>query len=89
MSPYPSEHACRVRDPGAFEKGSFRRIARNGMSIIIGKLKGKTTTTTQAFRYPKSKFTEAEARKHCKGNKGSFEAASKEFNSDKNPFLME
>ena len=79
--PYPNEHACRIRQPSAFEKGSFRRIKRNSISIIIGKLKGKKTTTTQAFRYPKDK-------KHCKDNKGMFEAAgSTQESVDRNPFL--
>ena len=75
--PYPNEHACRVRQPSAFEKGSFRRIERGGASIIIGKLKGQTTTTTQAIRYPRASWTEQRARAHCKRNGGkSFEAAA-------------
>jgi len=74
--PYPSEHACRIRQPGEFQENSFRRIKQGKLSIIIGKLKGKTTTTTQAFRYPKESWTADEARAHCKKQGGSFEAAS-------------
>jgi len=74
--PYPNEHACRLRDPDQFQKGSFRRIVKGGVSIIIGKLKGKTTTTAQAFRYPKSKWTVERARAHCKRHGGKFEAAA-------------
>lgn len=74
--PYPNEHACRIRQPGEFEKGSFRRIARGGRSLIIGRLKGKTTTTTQAIRYPKDRFTAEQARENCKKHGGSFEAAA-------------
>jgi len=76
--PYPSEHSCRLRDPDSFEKDSFRRIKRGKLSIIIGRLKGKTTTTTQAFRYSKDEWTEAEARKHCEENDGRFEPAASE-----------
>ena len=84
--PYPNEHACRIRDPGDFQPKSFRRIQsgekggkgpRDGkrLSIIIGKLKGKSETTTQAFRYPSDEWTEAQARSHCKEQDGRFEAA--------------
>ena len=75
--PYPGESACRIRSPGDFQKGSFRRIQRGpkNMGIIIGRLKGKTTTTTQSLRYPISTWTIAQARAHCKEQKGTFEPA--------------
>jgi len=73
--PYPNEHACRIRDPGDFQPKSFRRIAQGKLNIIIGRLKGKTTTTTQAFRYPVDNWSEAEAKAHCKEQGGRFEAA--------------
>ncbi|HUW08773.1 MAG TPA: hypothetical protein VM537_03545 [Anaerolineae bacterium] len=87
MSPLPNEHSCRIRDPGDFQEGSFRRIQggtkggkgpRDGkrLSIIIGRLKGETSTTTQTFRYPVGTWTEAQAREHCKENGGRFEAAA-------------
>ena len=95
--PYPNEHACRVREPGEFEPKSFRRIAQGKLSIIIGKLKGKSTTTTQAYRYPTGEWTEAEARKNCEDHGGRFEPAAKEtahetdmpdnLNPDMNPFI--
>lgn len=74
--PYPNEHACRIRSPGAFQPKRFRRIKSGKLSIIIGRLKGQTTTTTQAFRYPKDAWTEKQAREHCKEQKGRFEAAT-------------
>ena len=46
--PYENEHACRIREPNEFQKKSFRRIKKGSLSIIIGKLLGKSTTTTQA-----------------------------------------
>ena len=76
--PYPGEHACRIRQPGEFQPNSFRRMKQGKLSIIIGKLKGKTTTTTQTFRYPVGNWTEQEAAAHCKEQGGTFEAAKKE-----------
>lgn len=83
--PYEQEHSCRLVNPDNFEKDSFRRIKQDKLSIIIGRLKGKTTTTTQAYRYPKDSWTEAEARAHCKEHKGSFEPAKKEVQEYMNP----
>jgi hypothetical protein len=87
--PYPNEHACRIRDPDEFQKDSFRRITKGSetgkgprdgkqLHIIIGRPKGKTTTTTQAYRYPVDDWTESQAREHCKEQSGTFEPASKD-----------
>jgi len=77
--PYPNEHACRLRDPDAFQKGRFRRISRKSAGriyhIIVGRLKGQKAMTEQAYRYPKESWTAAQARKHCKEHGGRFEAA--------------
>ena len=73
--PYPNESSCRIREPGLFEPNSFRRITQGKLSIIIGKLKGASTTTTQAFRYPIKDWEVDEARKHCQEHKGRFEKA--------------
>jgi len=68
--PFPNEHSCRVKDPEAFQRGSFRRKnIDNGVDLILGKLKGETTMTKQAYRFKKSVFTQAEAREWCKKNK--------------------
>jgi len=79
--PYPNEHACRMRDPGDFKPDSFRRIPRvsdgKEYSIIMGRLKGETTLTEQAYRYGIKVWTVSEARKHCKDHKGiAFEPAT-------------
>ena len=97
MSPYPSEHSCRLREPGEFEENSFRRIRSGKVSLIIGRLKGKTTTTAQAIRYPKSSWTAAEAAADCRSKKGKFEAAASgesqetelpdHVNPEKNPMI--
>jgi hypothetical protein len=76
--PYPNEHACRIKEPGDFEPGSFRRIKQGKVSIIIGRLRGKSTTTTQAIRYPKDQWSAAEARAECAKHGGRFDAAVSE-----------
>jgi len=77
--PYPNEHACRLREPGEFKEGSFRRIKRkhNGKeySVIVGKLKGEDSTTEQAYRYDKDVWDAQDAQSHCNDHKGTFEAA--------------
>jgi hypothetical protein len=91
--PYPNEHSCRIREPGEFEDGSFRRIKSGKLSIIIGKLKGKPSTTTQAYRYPKDTWSAEAARAHCKAQGGRFEAASQDSREEDyvkeevNPFI--
>jgi len=79
--PFLNEHSCRVRDPAAFQAGSFRRknIA-NGIDIILGKLQGEQTMTKQAYRFKKDVYTQAEAREWLKKNKITcirFEPAAK------------
>ena len=62
--PYPNEHAARVRQPGAFQANSFRRKKiTDGIDIIVGRLRGESTMTTQAYRFDRTKYTAAEARK--------------------------
>ena len=79
--PFPNEHSCRLRSPGDFQKGSFRRTSRKSggkqYSIIMGRLKGKSAMTEQTYRYPKSAWSAAEARAHGRDHDGSFEAAAK------------
>ena len=78
--PFPSEHSCRLRDPGDFKDGSFRRTDRdhNGKkySCIMGKLKGEDSMTEQAYRYKKDTWKASDARKHCQDHDGNFEAAA-------------
>lgn len=80
--PYPNEHACRLRDPGDFQDGSFRRTSRehDGKTyyVIMGRLEGEDTMTEQAYRYPKDSWEPVEARSHCAAHHGNFEAASTE-----------
>lgn len=78
--PYPNEHACRLRQPNEFQKGSFRRTSRKHegktYDVISGKLKGDDAMTEQAYRYPKEDWTVSQARSHCEDHAGiSFEPA--------------
>jgi|GEM_PF-1375573 len=78
--PYPQEHACRLRSPDEFQKDSFKRTKRKHdgreYSIIMGRLKGETTMTEQAYRYPRDTWTVDQARSHCKSHDGkTFEPA--------------
>lgn len=81
--PYPSEHACRLRDPGDFQDDSFRRISRESdgrrYDVIVGRLEGETTMTEQAYRYPRDIWSEAQARRHCDEHGGDFEPAKPKY----------
>ena len=81
IMPFPNEHACRLKSPDDFKSESFKRITREHegkeYSIIMGRLKGETTMTEQTYRYDKTKWTESQAKAHCKEHKGTFEPALK------------
>ena len=93
-NPYPNEHACRLRDPGDFDKDTFKRYTRDHegkeYDIIAGKLKGKTKMTEQAYRYKKKTWKASEAKKHCKSHDGTFEAASEDtISTEESDLLLE
>lgn len=55
----------RVKQPSAFEEGSFRTItidAKKGVKAVIGRLKGETSTTVQAYLFEKDKWDEGKAK---------------------------
>jgi hypothetical protein len=63
--PFPNFHSARVKSPGSFTPGSFRTITlpkSKGIKAVIGRLKGKTTTTVQAYRFPITAYTVAQAK---------------------------
>lgn len=79
--PFPNEHACRLRNPGEFQADTFRRTSRRHegkrYDVIMGRLKGETTMTEQAYRYPSGVWSAGAARSHCTEHEGrSFEPAS-------------
>jgi len=82
--PFPNEHSCRLNPPDKYKE--FRRQTRKSSdgktySVIFGIFikDGKRTSEEQAYRYPKDKWTAAEARAHCREHKGRFEAALQEM----------
>jgi len=75
--PYANEHACRLNDPGKYDKFTRKNCAikhdNKCIDVIYGIKGGKSEM--QAYRYPKDIWTAATAKKHCKDHDGTFEAA--------------
>jgi len=69
------ENTIRVRqkDPGLFEKGSFRTIPiSSGVKAVVGRLKGKKTTTIQTYLFDKKKFNTNTVRAWLKKHKSKY-----------------
>lgn len=77
MKPYPNEHACRLNDPGKYQRFARMKRKHDGKEyyVIIGFKKGGGSED-QAYRYPKDTWSASEARAHCQEKGGSFEAAT-------------
>jgi len=77
LKPYPNEHACRIADPGDFEKfarkNCFRKVDEKCVDYIFGIKDNKSSL--QALRFDKEVWTEAAAKGVCSRVGGSFEAA--------------
>jgi len=76
FAPVATENYIRFRqiDPNDFDKNSFRTIIldkKKGIKGIVGKLKGKTTTTLQSYIFQKDKWTEKEAQTWVDTHKAS------------------
>lgn len=76
--PYPNFHSARVKNPGLFstskEDWAMKELkGTRGIMIVLGKLKGAAApsdpTITQSYRFPKDKYTVAEAKAWLKRNK--------------------
>lgn len=55
----------RIKDPKRFQKKSFRTLdvgRPGGTKVVIGRLKGKVTTTTQSILIPREEFTPTKLR---------------------------
>jgi len=94
-NPMPNFHAARVRAPSSIRKGTYRtKTIKHGIQLIIGKLKTtpikkpkkgtgsrvRDPMVVQAYHFPKTKFTAAQARTWLKKHKvkiSAFEAARK------------
>lgn len=68
--PFKNEHAARIINPEKFEEDTFRSIKIfPGIRIIMGKLKGQNTMTTQTYRFDAEKFTTKQAKEWLKSHK--------------------
>lgn len=85
--PFPNFHAARVHDPSDFVSIVVLKTLPNGVMIYGGKLKGgEGGSTAQTYRFPRSKFTPAEAHQWLKDHNvksmGFEEATGKQDGSD-------
>ncbi len=84
MKPYPSEHACRLNDPGKYDRMGRNNCAEKHdvkcIDVIYGIKDNKSEI--QALRYPKEVWTAEDAKSHCSSRGGSFEAASEKEQED-------
>jgi len=82
--PYPNEHSCRLIDPElALDCRRSSRISDGKEYGIINcrfqlPLYKESHWAEQAYRYPISQWTEAQAKAHCQEHKGKFEPAKQE-----------
>lgn len=87
--PFANEHAARQVPPGTFERKSFRRkVLTNGVTAILGRVKGSEATSTASIRFDAKKFTPQRARKWLKDNgfkTDQFEKATGEKVEEDNP----
>ena len=78
VKPYANEHACRLKDPGQYDRFARKNCEQKSdgkcIDVIYGIKSGKSEV--QALRYKKDVWTAGAARSHCKGRGGTFEAAS-------------
>lgn len=80
MSPLPNFHSCRI-NPSDYDRYARKNCEQKHkgkcIDVLYG-IKGKTSKVA-SLRYPKTVWSAAAARSHCKGRGGSFEAALEEF----------
>ena len=68
--PYPNFHAARIKSPGLFLRVRVFRTTKEGIMFYGGPLKKdpRGSVVVQSVRFPKSKFTVAEAKKWLKNH---------------------
>ena len=58
LKPFANEHSARIILPSRFESDSFRRSnIATGIDVILARLRGEDTLTTQAYRFNSDRFT--------------------------------
>jgi len=70
--PYSNFHACRIHDPGQYDRIKTARGSVRGkaVNILIGYKGGKTEV--QSFHYDVKRWTEEQASSHCRSHNGTF-----------------
>lgn len=74
QKPYPNFHSARVRNPGLFLRVRVLQTTKMGVMIYGGPLKTdpRGASKTQAVRFPKDKFTVAQAKAWLKEHKQKY-----------------
>lgn len=74
QKPYPNFHSARVRGPGLFLRVRVLQTTKTGVMIYGGPLKTdpRGASKTQSVRFPKKKFTAAQAKAWLKEHKQSY-----------------
>lgn len=82
--PYPNEHACRLNPPSKYDRFARKKCAQKHDDKCIDVIYGikDNKSEIQALRYNKDVWTVDDAREHCKGRGGTFEAAKEEQYDD-------
>ena len=91
--PYPNFHACRIREPGDFDR--FRTATETiedgdyeGRSIVVlyGREKETGDWDIASYRFPVDEWSEGDARKWCAAHDGiKFEPAIGDDDPDSDP----
>ncbi len=78
--PYPNEHACRLNEPGKYDKFARKNCEIKADDKCIDVIYGikDDKAEIQAYRYPKDTWEADAARSHCNSHEGSFTAAGSE-----------
>ncbi|MCK4521413.1 MAG: DUF2213 domain-containing protein [Nanoarchaeota archaeon] len=85
--PFPNFHAARVKSPDAFQNIVVLKTLPDGVMIYGGKLKGETSSTAQAYRFPKSKFSAEQAKSWLKSHDIKVTLFEKAEKSDQDDLL--
>jgi len=71
--PYPNYHSARIKSPGLFVRVRVMQTTKSGIMLYGGPLKSNPRVSVlQAVRFPKEKFTIAQAKKWLKDHKQSY-----------------
>ena len=68
--PYPNYHAARIKAPNLFARIRVMRTTKEGIMLYGGPLRSKPQgpTALQAIRFPKDKYTAAQAKAWLKAH---------------------